>query len=297
MKRLAPLFAGAAGLGAGSYVVIYLYRWQWQRAIMCGVLLLVAEILLLGLVLLGRLSRIEERIGESDRRHADVLARLEGLREQDDPATRFRWLDDVRVERTHVFVPVLMAAGAVLSGLARVVQKIAQSTVRPAADRRTAGRLAVLAAPPLGADLDDLPPGGRDPRRTRHRVTSFVAGTTALAALVLGLGELTETRPEDRAPDTVATSVVVRLATRGASGPDYEALLAHEIWDRCRHSTSAPLTDAALGALGDRLYAGVVRPALTDHDRMRLRGCLEDTATDHAYFEVVGMDQTRRDRH
>ncbi|MEU1075469.1 MULTISPECIES: hypothetical protein [unclassified Streptomyces] len=294
MKRLAHLFAGAAGLGAGTYVVIYLYRWQWQRAIMCGVLLLVAEVLLLGLIVLGRLSRIEERIGEGDRRHADVLARLEQPPAAD-PATRFRWLDDIRVERTHVFVPVLMAAGAVLSGLARLVQKIAQSTVRPAADRRVAGRLAILAAPPLGTDLDALPPTRQDRRRTRHRVTGFVAGSTALAALVLGLGELTETRPEERAPDTVATSVVVRLATRGVSGQEYRSLLAHEIWNRCRHSTAVPLYDTTLGSLGDGLYAGVIHPALADHDRMRLRGCLEDAATDRASFKVVGMDQTKQD--
>ncbi|GAA0588314.1 anti-sigma factor [Streptomyces crystallinus] len=293
MKRLAHLFAGAAGLGAGSYVVIYLYRWQWQRAIMCGVLLLVAEVLLLGLIVLGRLSRIEQRISEGDRRHADVLARLEQPRAQH-PAARFRWLDDVRVERTHVFVPVLMAAGAVLSGLARLVQKIAQSTVRPAADRRAAGRLAILAAPPLGTDLDTLPPTRPDRRQTRHRVTGFIAGTTALTALVLGLGELTETRPEKHPSDTVATSVVVRLATRGVVGDEYRALLADEIWNRCRHSTAVPLYETTLGSLGDGLYAGAVRPALTDHDRMRLRGCLEDTATDRAYFKVVGMDQTKK---
>lgn len=133
MRRLAYLFGGAAAVGAGVYFVVYLYRWQWQRAILSGVLLLIVGVLLLGIVVLGRLTRIEERIRENDRRQEDVLARLRQTHthEQGD---RFRWLEDP-ASRTYVFVPVLMVTGVVLSVIAWLVQRIASVTARPAAVR------------------------------------------------------------------------------------------------------------------------------------------------------------------
>jgi hypothetical protein len=62
-------------------------------------------------------------------------------------------------ERTFVFVPVLMVAGAALSGLALVIQKVAGATARPGAERRLAGRLAALTAPPGAGPtpLEDRP--------------------------------------------------------------------------------------------------------------------------------------------
>lgn len=56
-----------------------------------------------------------------------------------------------------------------------------------------------------------------------------------------------------------------------------------------------PLSRATLGSLGDGLYAGVVRPALTDHDRMRLTGCLEDASLDRTHLTVVGIGDTDAD--
>ena len=82
MRRLAYVFGGLAAAGAGTYLVIYLYRWQWQRAMICGVLLLVVEVMLFGLVVLARLSRIEERLRDSDRRQRETAAR------QDDALAR-----------------------------------------------------------------------------------------------------------------------------------------------------------------------------------------------------------------
>ncbi|MFF4354132.1 hypothetical protein [Streptomyces sp. NPDC001530] len=296
MRRVAYLFGGAAAAGAGAYVVIYLYRWQWQRAILCGVLLLVVEVMLLGIVLLGRLSRIEERMRESDRRQQDVLARL---RQERQPAgDRFRWLEDPS-SRSYVFVPVLMVTGVLLSGLAWLVQRIASATARPSAERRLAGRLAILAAPdPAGtADLDDLPPVGarRDRGRTTRLAAVGVVGAVLLTALVGGLAELTQTR-EEHENDDEATSVLVQIDMRGKGMTDQrQTLAAHQLWERCRDSTSVPLNRATLGSLGDGLFAGVVRPALTDHDRMRLTGCLEDTSVDRAHLTVVGIGDADAD--
>ncbi|MGW0707626.1 hypothetical protein ACWD4G_16985 [Streptomyces sp. NPDC002643] len=292
MRRLAYLFGGAAAVGAGLYFVIYLYRWQWQRAILCGVLLLIVGVLLLGIVLLGRLARIEERLRESDLRQQDVLARLRqpGERERE-RGDRFRWLEDP-ASRTYVFVPVLMIAGVALSGIAWLVQRVASVTARPTAERRLAGRLAVLTAPASApdTDLEDVrPPTGGGPRRTARLLTVGVVGAGLLASLVFGLAEVTQTRREGT-NESEATSVLVRVDMRGVTATEErQNMAARQAWERCRNSTSVPLRRTTLGDLGDGLFAGVVRPALTDHDRLRLRGCLEDTEVDRAHLTVVGI--------
>ncbi|MFJ8105224.1 hypothetical protein [Streptomyces sp. NPDC096132] len=340
MRRVAFVFAGLAAAGAATYLVVYLYWWQWQRALICGVLLLVVEVMLFGVVLLGRLTRIEERLRDTDRRQLeldarqeDVLARLRqpsGEREE----ARFRWLEDP-ADRTYVFVPVLMVTGVLLSGLAWVVQRIASTTARPA-ERRLAGRLAVLTAPapedpahhygtpgpygpygisdrylpyapvaPYGPggphgplDLEDLPlPGGSPPSRGRiARVAAVcVVGAALLAGLVVGIAQLTQTR-EEKENRNEATSVIVRVDVRG---PDLTAarrsLAAQQVWERCRDSTSVPLRHATLGDLGDGLFAGTVRPALTEHDRLRLTGCLEDATLERTHLTVVGIGDADTD--
>ncbi|MEU9914473.1 hypothetical protein [Streptomyces sp. NPDC051001] len=297
MRRIAYVFAGLAAAGAGTYLVVYLYRWQWQRAMLMGVLLLVVEVLLLGLVTLGRLTRIEERLNVSDLRQRELAARQEdALARLRQPAvereeTRFRWLEDP-ADRAYVFVPVLMVTGVLLSGLAWVVQRVASATARPA-ERRLAGRLAVLTAPDPASpdDLEDLPSPAarRSPGGAARLVTVGVVGAALLGALVAGLADLTQTR-EEEANESKATSVLVQVDLRG---PDTTAarrsLAAHQVWERCRDSTSVPLRHATLGDLGDGLFAGVVHPALTEHDRMRLRGCLEDATVERAHLTVVGI--------
>lgn len=302
MRRIAYVFGSLAAAGAGTYLVVYLYRWQWQRAILCGILLLVVEVMLLGIVLLARLTRIEERVKESaagqrelTARQDDVLARLRQVSVEREGA-RFRWLEDTG-DRTYVFVPVLMVTGVLLSGLAWVVQRIAAATGRPA-ERRLAGRLAVLAAPGPGAvgELEDRPVLGR---RSKSRVVRMsvvgVVGAALLAALVVGLADLTQTR-EQSASGSEATSVLVQVDVRGSDmTAERQALAAQQVWERCRDSTSVPLNHATLGSLGDGMFAGVVRPALAEHDRMRLRGCLEDAALDRAHLTVMGMGDTDAD--
>jgi hypothetical protein len=303
MRRIAYVFGSLAAAGAGTYLVVYLYRWQWQRAILCGILLLVVEVMLLGIVLLARLTRIEERVKESDARQReltarqeDVLARLRQTSAEREGA-RFRWLEDT-ADRTYVFVPVLMVTGVLLSGLTWVVQRIAAATGRPA-ERRLAGRLAVLAAPEQPdtvGELEDRPALGRRSKgRVARTAVVGVVGAALLTALVVGLADLTETR-EQSASDSEATSVLVQVDVRGADmTAERQALAAQQVWERCRDSTSVPLNHATLGSLGDGMFAGVVRPALAEHDRMRLRGCLEDAALDRAHLTVMGMGDTDAD--
>jgi hypothetical protein len=57
-----------------------------------------------------------------------------------------------------VFIPVLLGAGALLSGLAWVVERLARATAGRAAEHGLAGRLAALDLP-----ADGLLDGGTDP--------------------------------------------------------------------------------------------------------------------------------------
>lgn len=296
MRKIAFVFGTLAAAGAGTYLVVYLYRWQWQRALLSGVLLVVIEVMLLGLVMLERLTRIEERLRDSDRRQRelaarqeDVLARLREAPEPESGGARFRWLEEP-AERTYVFVPVLMVAGVVLSGLAWVVQRIASVTARPA-ERRLAGRLAVLAAPDPAShdDLEDLPSLNSGRSRPARVAAVGVVGLALLGSLVVGVADLTQTRKE-AANESAATSVLVQVDLRGTDmTAERRSLAAQQVWERCRDSTSVPLHHATLGDLGDGVFAGVVRPALTDHDQMRLRGCLEDATLERAHLTVVGI--------
>ncbi|MFF7159596.1 hypothetical protein [Streptomyces sp. NPDC008139] len=46
--------------------------------------------------------------------------------------------------------------------------------------------------------------------------------------------------------------------------------------------------DASLGRLAVGVFVGVIRPALSPHDMMRLRGCLSDASVNRAHAKVLG---------
>ncbi|MEO3750060.1 hypothetical protein [Streptomyces sp. B6B3] len=335
-KTLAYLFGGLVAAGAASYLVIYLYRWQWQRAILSGVLLLVVEVLLLGLAILDRISRLERRVRDDDRHGgasqaakawgrqeewAEPLARLpdrpsagpsagpsevgaappaaagERPGTEEDAArarARFAWLDQTldRERHTFVFVPVLMAAGVAMSGLAWVVERIARRMVRPIAGAGLAARLAPLAAPPGGVggvpELPDRPAVGPGPggRRRWLRVAGWAAVVAVCCGLVVGLAQLTRTEPPERGADA-ATTVLFSVDSRGLP-EERGALAAQQQWERCRDATSVPLDHAGMTALDDGIYAATIYPSLSEHDQTRLLGCLEDAAIDRVQLHVIG---------
>ncbi|WP_416968021.1 hypothetical protein [Streptomyces sp. 4F14] len=293
-------FGGLSAAYAGYYMVLYLTRWEWQRALMSGVLLLVVEVFLATVVLLTRFARIEERMEASDARVEEVRRRLEQSRQQH--PGQFRWVRSVDMQeldgtqRTFVFVPVLMAAGAALSGVAMVIQKIAGATARPGAERRLAGRLAALTAPELGprdprTTIENRP--ATAPARTGRKLTAAAA---ALGGLILvpvlwsALADATQTRAEDT-PDAAGTTVVFQVDYSGTGGEAARQLAAQDLWETCRRSTAAQNDKATLSRLDDGVYSAVLRPALPDHDLMRLRGCIEDASTNRAVATVLGEGQ------
>jgi hypothetical protein len=157
-RRLGMLVTLVTMGGAGWYVFVYLYRWEWNRALISGVIFLAAELGLIGTLVIGRLTRIERRLddepGRPQRQAPDpaVLARLH--ESAPPPREPFAWLTR-RPDQVSVFVPVLLGAGAVLSGLAWLVERLGRRLTGPAVERTLARRLHAIALPPGGFVGDD----------------------------------------------------------------------------------------------------------------------------------------------
>lgn len=161
-RRIGVVSAVVVMAVSGWYVFVYLYRWEWNRALVSGIIFLAAEIGLLGAAVLDRLSRVGRRLDELDphRRPTDERV-LRRLREHaPEPPKPFAWMDG---SRTSVFVPALLGAGAVLSALAWVVDRIARATAAPAMEEGLARRLPWLHPLP-GGILGEAP---ADPFRPR----------------------------------------------------------------------------------------------------------------------------------
>ncbi len=146
-RVIRALVGGLTLAASGSYTFIYLYRWEWNRALMSAVIFIAAEVAVMGSLLAERLKVIGKRLdaqAESTQRQ-----RLDRIRETA-PAAKvsFDWL--ARPQQMNVFVPVLMGAGVLMSGLAWVVERLAKATVRPVAERGLATQLDGLALPTAG---------------------------------------------------------------------------------------------------------------------------------------------------
>jgi hypothetical protein len=144
---------------AGWYVFVYLYRWEWNRALISGVIFLAAEVAIIGWALNRRLGELRQRLDED--RARQIGGHLAAAR-RSERSSAFDWLSPTS-NRTNVFVPILMGAGLVLSGLAWLVERLARATAGRAADQGLAHRLSRLAPPP-GGFLDDRADPLRDLR-------------------------------------------------------------------------------------------------------------------------------------
>ncbi|NUS72955.1 MAG: hypothetical protein HOQ05_06055 [Corynebacteriales bacterium] len=300
MKLFGYLFGALAAASAAVYLLIYLYRWEWQRAVMSGVLLLIVEVFLVCMVLASRLFKLERQLSAADARAQDARRRLDQTRF--DAGIAFQWLSGPTQDQkhtTHVFVPMLMAAGIILAGASWLAQKIGSSTGQMGAEQRLAGRLAGLTAPvvrPYGAtpQLEDTPPVPTN-RPGRRILTAFGALVAIALFLVLltTLSRATKTKKHDP-PDAAASVVVFEILTRHDNDRT-RAVSARNLWERCSLSMSRYPQHTDLSQLDGAIYIGVLRPALSQHDLMRLRGCLSDAQANRAAANVLGWGQADHD--
>lgn len=148
-RRLGMLATIAVMAASGSYVFVYLYRWEWNRALISAA------------ILLARFARLDRRVESlAGAPPTDERVRRRLHENAPAPAKPFAWLNR---SQTNVFVPVLLGAGIVLSGLAWLVDRIARVTAGPSVENDLARRLSTLQPPPGGL-LGGRP---RDPYRPR----------------------------------------------------------------------------------------------------------------------------------
>lgn len=147
-RRIGTALATVTLAGSGVYLFVYLYRWEWNRALMAGVFLLAAQMALSTTAVLNRLRALEAaQVAEAARPAPQALARV---REAAPPARdHFAWMQP-SADRLGVFVPILMGAGFVLSGLAWLVERVARRTAGPALEQGLAARLSAFALPDQG---------------------------------------------------------------------------------------------------------------------------------------------------
>jgi hypothetical protein len=148
-RIIRTLLGGATLAASGTYTFVYLYRWEWNRALMSAAIFIAAEVAMMGSLLAQRLKVIGQRLDAHEAPAPPQTVRLERIRSSAPPAwTNFAWLS--RPEQMNVFVPVLMGAGVLLSGIAWVVERVARATVTPVAERGLAAQLDGLALPAQG---------------------------------------------------------------------------------------------------------------------------------------------------
>lgn len=170
-RRIGAAIGAVTLVASGSYVFVYLYRWEWNRALISGVFFLAAELALATLLLSSRMQKLA----------ADTAAVRDEVREQrvlhhlrataPAPRDHFAWVN--RSGQLNVFVPVLLGAGVLLSGLAWCVERLGRLTAGPAMEQGLARRLGTLAPPA----------GGFVPATVTDDATDLLRRPTTAAAL------------------------------------------------------------------------------------------------------------------
>jgi hypothetical protein len=271
-------------VASGAYFLVYLYRWQWNRALVSGVFFVAAEIAVVASVVLRRLSKIEERLDEvRSRPPAEPPPALGPIAASaPPPRDRFEWLGR---SRTSVFIPVLLGAGVLLSGVATVVERVAGATARPVLERRLALRLQPLALPVGGLLGLAGPVALPAPRRGAAvgRALAVVVTALLLWGAVDVIADATQTRPEPELQGRTTDLVLsVRHREAGASAEE----TADVVWDACRATFRRTLSGSPEHLGGGRFLLAVT-PGLGDHAQRRLLGCLEDATFERVQVDVV----------
>lgn len=281
--RTLSWIAGVLALvGAGAYVFIYLYRWEWNRAIMAGVLFLAAEIGVVGALVLSRLKSIEERIKEQPPRddYSEALKDIQDAAPA--PRRHFAWMSDT--DKLGVFVPVLMGAGVVISGIAWGVEKIASSTARPILERRLLARLAPISLPAgglTGTSAIGAPPVPESKMAVVKRVIVLFLTVLALYAGIEALENLTQNRPDAISGGSTTMELEIYLRNEGVGST---GLAAESLWATCSWTVASKLTEINVSSSVATL---TVEPALGKYSTRRLHGCLQDATIDGLQARVV----------
>lgn len=286
------LLAGVVLALSGGYMLVYLFRWEWNRAIISGLFFVSAEVALASSMILRRLRSLEA-LEARDTGSPEPAARiLEQLRRADvERPNPFRWLSPANGSMP-VLVPVLLGAGAVLSAIAYVVERVAEATALPALDRRVAHRLAAMAPPPGGLlSGPPRPVPAAAPKGARRRDPAIIRPLLALASLGLliwigvnALGDAAQSRP-DPAERPAQTTIDLAISRRG-DGPPIDAT-ADALWVACRSTLGSLPVAVDVVTNGGNGASLILRPGIGRLGVRRLTGCLADVRLDLVRADVI----------
>lgn len=304
MRRLPLLFALGVGATSGAYTIIYLYRWEWNRAMIAGLFFLATEVVMSAALITGRLRTLERRLDVAALGGTTVAGPtgagitpleagptvLERIREgTPPPRDHFAWLRD-QTGSLGVFLPVLLGAGVLASGLAWLVEQVARSSAGPILDRRLVAQLAPISVP--SGDLLDVSHEAAPASRPRHVRSVVAVALLAVTGMVTATGlDFLADRIQTR-PDVLqaGTETLIELEMRGeVADRDPGRILGH-LWATCTgpdvfKTRRLPAPVLLHGVDGQ----GSVRIAtdIGEHGLDRLTGCLNDTTLEKVQARVV----------
>ena len=146
MKKLSWLIGVVALIASGAYLFVYIYRWEWHRALLVGVLFVATLVGLCTGLVMRRLARVEQGIRSSGL-HQPAPGALERLRAAPVESKPFPWLAPDALDRSSIFIPVLLGGGFVVSGMAWLVERVAGRSARAGVEQQLAAELEEIAFP------------------------------------------------------------------------------------------------------------------------------------------------------
>jgi hypothetical protein len=198
------------------------------------------------------------------------------------------------MDRMNVFIPVLLGANIVVSGIAWLVEHLARSAPAKGRGRAIERDLATLALPVGG--LYELPSSGNTPinhdaNPGRMARVLKPLGLLLLASIVVALLALAlsgRSRP-DANTTGLRSNVVITLDTRNGLDRDLAAL---SLFEAC-HTLIENQRLVELRQLETGRYLIVLEPALGEQARRRFFGCLDDGVLERVHADFHGHTITR----
>ncbi len=152
MKAVAWLLGVGTLVGAGIFTGLSVVRWEWNRAFFFGLVFLAAQMALATALVLKRLGEIQPEDGRRGGHELETLRSTRG------DHVRFEWLRvDHReaVNRSSVFITLLVGSGVVLTGLAWALDKLGAATTDRRREERLADELRAIRYPEGGLLVDE----------------------------------------------------------------------------------------------------------------------------------------------
>jgi hypothetical protein len=289
----------AAALASATYVVVYLFRWEWHRALMSGVIFVAAELGLLGSIVLRRLGAIEQALAERQpararRPQPDDQTSVAPATIAARPLQRFPWLDPTRMG---VFIPVLMGAGAILAGLASLVERVARFVSSAPSRRATTGAARLgpelpsggLLREPSGAEATTTAAPGPPGRSARLALGAVAVVMVAFmgVGIVTVVADATQSRPDPPRTD-LATELRLEVGYHQVDRRSSTASAAALV-EACRTTVDASKVISDPVAVDARSVDITVWPRLGRHELRRFKGCLEDLVIDRVSADVTSV--------